>query len=276
MGDKMADITEGNRGLLDSLKKTIEKCKENGSTTSSAEITAGSTEEIDLDSDTNDSYAEKKNKLIQLMNERKKLEEEGKRSSAEYKEKGEEAKSIQEEIKDEMHKEIESCEKSIQDLSNGSKNAMIEQIIAANQDEIDILNNLLNSRFGSIGDDIVERARGAIGVPYVWGGEDYTSGMDCSGLVRVCYGQMGIDVPHQTGSIFNSDLFEHVDSIEQLQPGDLIQFGGPNSEGHIGIYTGEGTVIHEPTSGMSCTEVPLETFCGWTSNSGPYYLHYKG
>ena len=143
----MANITEGNRGLLDSLKKTAERCRENENETPSAEITAGSVEEVDINSDTNDSYTKKKDKLIQLINDRKKLEEEGKRSSQEYKEKSEEAKKIQEEIKGEIQKEIEACEKDIKELENSSKNAVMAQIIAANQEKVNELNGLLNAKF---------------------------------------------------------------------------------------------------------------------------------
>ena len=147
----------------------------------------------------------------------------------------------------------------------------------------DETNDPLNSKVDSVGDDIVNIARAAIGVPYVYGAADYENAMDCSGLVHVCYGQMGIDVPHQTGEIYKSDLFEDVGSIDRLEPGDLIQFGGPNSEGHVGIYTGEGTVVEEPgwdtpEGGNACVERNLTDFINSGRNKfgEPYYLHYKG
>lgn len=129
---------------------------------------------------------------------------------------------------------------------------------------------------------VVNEARGALGVPYVWGGESYTDGMDCSGLVVVCYRRaLSVEVPHQTGQIFNSDLFEKVDSVDKLSPGDLIQFGGSGGSGHVGIYTGEGTVIEEPGwnvpgSGNVCVETDLDKFLTSSSHEGPYFLHYVG
>ena len=256
----MANITEGNRGLLDSLKKTAERCRENESTTSSAEITAGSTEEIDLDSDTNDSYAEKKDKLIQLINDRKKLEEEGKKSSPEYKEKGEEAKKLQEEIKNDIQKEIESCEKSIQDLSNGSKNAMIEQIIAANQDEIDYLNSLLNFKFSGFygGRQSYEDATDAqkqivdiINNPDI---PKDTRANYCQAYVNDVFQAAGIidgrydcatEACWGTGETLSSDL-------ENIPVGACLFSDrsnptvscGDHDAGHVAIYIGDGKVVH--------------------------------
>ncbi len=89
---------------------------------------------------------------------------------------------------------------------------------------------------------VVKEARGALGVPYVWGGESYTGGMDCSGLVKVCYQRAyGISLPHYTGSLMTDSRFRTVGSIDQLKGGDIIV-----SANHVGIYTGAGTVIHEP------------------------------
>lgn len=129
---------------------------------------------------------------------------------------------------------------------------------------------------------VVNEARGALGVPYVWGGTSYEDGMDCSGLVVVCYERaLGVSLPHNTGYIFQSDLFEHVDSVDELVAGDLIQFGGSGMAGHIGIYTGEGTVIEEPGwnvpgYGNVCVETDLNDFLSSSSYSGPYFLHYVG
>lgn len=124
--------------------------------------------------------------------------------------------------------------------------------------------------------DIVDTSRSAIGTPYDWGGEDLNAGVDCSGLVRASYAEKGVDVPHQTGAIYESDLFEHVNSVDELKPGDLIQYGGSGSNGHIGIYTGDGTVVHAPATGNPVREDSLEEYYNWSepSGEGPYYLHY--
>jgi peptidoglycan DL-endopeptidase CwlO len=81
-----------------------------------------------------------------------------------------------------------------------------------------------------------------LGVPYVWGGAS-PSGFDCSGLMYYAYKQIGKYVPHYTVADWNA--FPHV-PLNQLQPGDLVFFGG---ESHVGMYIGGGRMIHAPHTG---------------------------
>ena len=57
------------------------------------------------------------------------------------------------------------------------------------------------------------------------------------------YGQLGISLPHYTGSLWNAGT--HV-STDQLEPGDLVFFHG---ESHVGIYIGGGQFVHAPHTG---------------------------
>ena len=85
-------------------------------------------------------------------------------------------------------------------------------------------------------------ALGEQGTPYVWGGSA-PGGFDCSGLVAWAYGQVGISLPHYTGSLWN--VGTHV-SPDQLEPGDLVFFHG---QSHVGIYIGGGQFVHAPHTG---------------------------
>lgn len=80
------------------------------------------------------------------------------------------------------------------------------------------------------------------GVPYVWGGES-PSGFDCSGLATYAYRQIGKSVPHYTYAIWGA--FPQV-PVDQLQAGDLVFFRGL---GHMGIYIGDGNMVHAPRTG---------------------------
>ena len=81
-----------------------------------------------------------------------------------------------------------------------------------------------------------------LGVPYVWGGAS-PSGFDCSGFTLYVYAQVGVSLPHYTGSQWQMGVPV---SRDDLQPGDLVFFNGL---GHMGIYIGGGQMIHAPHTG---------------------------
>ncbi|HEU5474215.1 MAG TPA: transglycosylase SLT domain-containing protein [Actinophytocola sp.] len=100
---------------------------------------------------------------------------------------------------------------------------------------------------GVAGSDVVSGAQKYIGVPYVWGGTDPKTGLDCSGLVQRVYGDLGIDLPRVSRD--QAKVGQPVASLDQAQPGDLLAFGSPVR--HIGIYVGDGKMIHAPEPGAS-------------------------
>ena len=81
------------------------------------------------------------------------------------------------------------------------------------------------------------------GIPYHYGGSTPASGFDCSGFVSYVYAQIGKQVPHFTGDIWNK--FPHV-PFNQLAPGDLLLMDGL---GHVGLYLGGDQFIHAPKTG---------------------------
>ncbi|RBY97031.1 NlpC/P60 family protein [Blastococcus sp. TF02-8] len=81
------------------------------------------------------------------------------------------------------------------------------------------------------------------GKPYVWAAGGPGS-FDCSGLTQYAYRAAGISLPHSSRG--QSGMGQAV-SRDQLQPGDLVFFYRPVS--HVGIYIGNGQMVHAPTSG---------------------------
>jgi cell wall-associated NlpC family hydrolase len=110
----------------------------------------------------------------------------------------------------------------------------------------------------------VHAALAELGTPYSWGGGGPNGptygvaqgrnikGFDCSGLTLYAYAQVGISLPHFTGSQYNSGV--HV-TRAQLRPGDLVFFYSDLH--HMGMYIGNGNIIHAPQTGEVVKISPL-------------------
>jgi cell wall-associated NlpC family hydrolase len=97
----------------------------------------------------------------------------------------------------------------------------------------------------------VDAAMSQRGKPYVWAASGPGS-FDCSGLTSYAFRAAGIALPHS--SRLQSTMGQPV-SRDQLQPGDLVFFYSPVS--HVGIYVGNGQMVHAPTSGDVVKVSPL-------------------
>ena len=96
----------------------------------------------------------------------------------------------------------------------------------------------------SVGAKALAAARTRLGMPYVWGAAGPTS-FDCSGLTSWAFKQAGVTLPRTSSA--QSTVGTPV-SKAQLQPGDLVFFYSPVS--HVGIYVGNGQILHASTSGQ--------------------------
>ncbi|WP_326951029.1 MULTISPECIES: C40 family peptidase [unclassified Amycolatopsis] len=97
----------------------------------------------------------------------------------------------------------------------------------------------------------VNAALSKLGSAYVWGATG-PSTFDCSGLMQWAYKQAGITLPRNSAAQagFGTSV-----SRDQLQPGDLVAYYSPVS--HIGMYIGDGKMVHAPTSGDVVKISPL-------------------
>jgi cell wall-associated NlpC family hydrolase len=103
----------------------------------------------------------------------------------------------------------------------------------------------------TIGERAATIALKAVGVPYRWGGASPSSGFDCSGLVYWAYGRLGVEVPHSSYALF--DQGRRV-ARARMRPGDVLFFSGL---GHVGLYVGDGRMVHAPHSGRRVEVVTL-------------------
>lgn len=98
---------------------------------------------------------------------------------------------------------------------------------------------------GVTGDAVVRAAKRYLGVPYVWGGTNPATGLDCSGLVQKVFAEFGIDMPRVSRDQARAGTA--VPNLAAARPGDLVAFGSPVD--HIGIYAGNNTMVVAPRSG---------------------------
>ncbi|MFE6196741.1 NlpC/P60 family protein [Streptomyces sp. NPDC057838] len=91
-----------------------------------------------------------------------------------------------------------------------------------------------------------------LGSPYVWGATG-PNAFDCSGLVQAAYRAAGVSLPRTTYS--QIDAGRRV-SRSELLPGDLVFFYAGIS--HVGIYVGDGRMIHAPNPSAPVRVAPLD------------------
>lgn len=96
-----------------------------------------------------------------------------------------------------------------------------------------------------------------VGSPYSWGAEG-PGAFDCSGLVKWAFQQAGISLPH---SSYAQAAGGQAVSTDQMQPGDVVSYYSDAS--HVGIYIGDGMMVHASTFGKPVVVAPV--------NNAPIY-----
>ncbi|MFF0073309.1 NlpC/P60 family protein [Streptomyces sp. NPDC005494] len=105
-----------------------------------------------------------------------------------------------------------------------------------------------DSGYASKADKVLAFAAAQIGKPYVWGATGPSS-YDCSGLTQAAWKAAGVDLPRTTWD--QVEVGTRVATAD-LQPGDLVFFYDDIS--HVGIYKGDGMMIHAPKPGANVRE----------------------
>ena len=89
---------------------------------------------------------------------------------------------------------------------------------------------------------LAKMARTFLGLPYRWGGMSERGGADCSGLVKMIFAKLHIELPRTS-----RDQIEAGEEVpmDRLETGDLVFFSsGGNTPTHVGVYMGNHQFLH--------------------------------
>jgi cell wall-associated NlpC family hydrolase len=106
-------------------------------------------------------------------------------------------------------------------------------------------------------DSIIEHTRNLLGVRYKWAGLNPAKGLDCSGIVKYVFSKLGVELPHRAAEL--AKLGDPIlKDTAAMQPGDLLVFGKAGKRiSHVGIYIGEGKMIHASSSSHHVVETEV-------------------
>ena len=94
-------------------------------------------------------------------------------------------------------------------------------------------------------------ARDQLGKPYRYAASG-PDAYDCSGLTGAAWKSVGVSLAHSARSQFAVGSYVNKSDLE---PGDLVFFYSPIS--HVGLYSGNGTMIHAPRPGKSVQYIKM-------------------
>lgn len=123
-------------------------------------------------------------------------------------------------------------------------------------EEVCIYDSLQSLPKGS-GKDIVSAGEQFLQLPYLWGGTS-SFGYDCSGFSYSMCKASGYMIPRDAHD--QADSGKKVE-LDEIKPGDLLFFAYEEGKGrihHVGIYYGEGKLLHSPNTGKTIEIVNLK------------------
>jgi cell wall-associated NlpC family hydrolase len=96
------------------------------------------------------------------------------------------------------------------------------------------------------------------GVPDLWGGRSGWA-LDCSGFTGLVYSVHGVRLPRDADDQARRGSAVPLDGGRRA---DLAFFQRGDSIGHVGFLTGDGRLLHAPSSGQVVSVVPLQDVSG--------------
>lgn len=107
------------------------------------------------------------------------------------------------------------------------------------------------------GKSLVEAGKQFLGLPYLWAGNS-SFGYDCSGFVYSICRANGYLIPRDAED--QSMVGDNI-KLTELEPGDALFFAYEEGKGelhHVGMYAGDGKLLHSPKTGKSIELIELQ------------------
>lgn len=101
------------------------------------------------------------------------------------------------------------------------------------------------SKEKSLGEEVVSYAKNYLGGRYVYGGNNLSTGVDCSGFAQQIMKHFNISLERSSREQYASNGYKV--SETELMPGDLVFYGYSGYVDHVAIYAGSGKIIHAST-----------------------------
>ncbi|MFF3336744.1 NlpC/P60 family protein [Streptomyces sp. NPDC002888] len=158
--------------------------------------------------------------------------------------------------KKEVQGKLAEAQKLLNSLTAKEKAALAaEQARSSRDSERDVLGSstAASGRAGAA----YAWAQSQLGKPYVYGATGLSS-YDCSGLTSRAYAAAGVQIPRTSEA--QSQIGTRISSVSQLQVGDLVFFF--NDLHHVGLYAGNGQIIHAPRTGTVVRYESMDTIGG--------------
>lgn len=113
--------------------------------------------------------------------------------------------------------------------------------------------NTWGNSSSDLGQRIADFGCSYVGYPYVAGGTNLNTGVDCSGFTQAVYREFGITIPRTS---YEQRSIGRGVSQSEAQPGDIVCYAG-----HVGIYIGNGKIVHASTerTGIKLTNANYRT-----------------
>jgi cell wall-associated NlpC family hydrolase len=154
---------------------------------------------------------------------------------------------------------VQGSEKIPNTLGGHTSVAMIYKAELKKQAQAEVLHQIKLQENTDMVNAAIKKLQSHVGKTwYVFSGNT-PAGWDCSGLTMWFYEQLGIELEHRATRQDNSGT-----ATDSPKPGDLVVFkyNSTKSAYHVGIYVGNGKMIHAPKHGHVTRIEDIGTFAG--------------